>query len=80
MNWKGQVFFQLSFEIAEGFNLKQRSSTCGLPGCILWPMATFINYVYTTKITQKFRGKAGPKLHVSKTSYSLGPNITSNLT
>ena len=54
IDWKGQVcnFFQLSFEIAEGLNLQHRSPTCGLPGCIMRPMATFVNYVYSTKITQ----------------------------
>ena len=45
-------FFQLSVEIAESLNLQHRSPTCGLPGCIMRPMATFVNYVYITKITQ----------------------------
>jgi len=45
-------FFQLCVEIAEDLNLQHRSPTCGLPGCILQPMATFVNYVYNTKITQ----------------------------
>jgi len=54
IDWKGQVckFFQLSVKIAKGLNLQHKSPTCGLPGCIMQTMATFVNYVYTTKITQ----------------------------
>jgi hypothetical protein len=33
----------------------QPKVACGLPGCIMWPMATFVNYVYPIKISQIFR-------------------------
>jgi hypothetical protein len=36
--------------------LKRGSPTQGPPGCIVRPAATFLNYAYTIKITQQFRG------------------------
>jgi hypothetical protein len=32
--------------------IKHGSPTRGLPGCIMQTMATFVNYIYTTKITE----------------------------
>jgi len=31
------------------------SPTCGLPSCIMWPMATFVNYVQYILYIQKFK-------------------------
>jgi hypothetical protein len=33
--------------------LNHGSPTRSPPGCIMWPAATFVNHVYTIKITQK---------------------------
>jgi len=32
-----------------------RSPTCSPPGCTMWPVATFITLMYTTKIHKKLR-------------------------
>jgi len=32
------------------YRVGNRSPTCSPPGCIMWPVATFINIVYTIKI------------------------------
>jgi hypothetical protein len=41
--------------IIENESLHQGFPTDGPPGCIMWPAATFVNCVYTIKITQWFR-------------------------
>jgi len=38
----------------EGLN---QVAACGLPGCVVQPMATFVNYIHTIKITVIWAGR-----------------------
>jgi hypothetical protein len=38
------------------------SPTHSPPGCIMQPVATLVNYVYTIKITQKFKQLGTPHI------------------
>jgi flavorubredoxin len=44
------IIFRIFMTVAEWDGLMHGSPT--LPDYIMWPMATFVNYVYTVKITQ----------------------------
>jgi hypothetical protein len=44
------IIFRIFVTVAEWDGLMHESPTHGLLGYITWPMATFVNYVYTVKI------------------------------
>jgi len=46
------IIFRIFMTVAKWVGLMHGPPTHGLPGYIMWPMATFVNYVYTVKIIQ----------------------------
>jgi hypothetical protein len=50
--WKPLASYSLGTEVF----LRHGSSTRDPPSCIIWPATMFVNYVYTTKITQNSGG------------------------
>jgi hypothetical protein len=46
------IIFIIFVTVANWDGLMHGSPTHDLPGYIMWPMATFVNYVFTVKITQ----------------------------
>jgi hypothetical protein len=61
------------------------SPTSSPPDCIMWPVTTFVNYVYTIKITQMFRQLHIPLIfpcmaHELAHNYGHGPSSSKGWT
>jgi len=42
--------FHITAYLVKGLNVDQGDQTRGPPVCVMWPAATFVNYVYTKKM------------------------------
>jgi hypothetical protein len=42
--------FHITVYLVKGLNADQVDQTRGPPVCVMWPAATFVDYVYTLKI------------------------------